>query len=509
MKQVFYINNDAFILFHWNSHRSCTPIVFPHSSAGKNELTEFLSSHPKTPTKVIVDIIEEDFRRESVRSMGASDRKIVTQRYLDRHFRDSSGYTAATYQGKSAEEKNHDNILYSGITNTEQLDEWLEPFTREDIPICGIWSVPLMLTQLKKQLSPPPNSVLVFQQDWQTLRQVLLVNGFVVTSRLTRSQHDEQSLEDFFLDETERMLHFYRRKRFIPYNQKIDVIYYYGFDTQVEQLVATNETYSIATENLASLLSTDYSQQVCGAALFAEKVLKLANASCHYRPEHVLKSYHIFRANQWVKRIGIGCFAASLLGTQLLVSQAYYRQTESKQASLEAKQVKKAYSERYKPIEGVIKNSKEISASVELAAKLRELGLNDPLGDFTRFSQVFQAPNYNDMQLISLKWSQQLSYKKKKLLIDEEMFPKLEVVGQIPVESRNTRHAVDIVNQLASTLGQSGFYATRVTKPPLDYRPERQLQFSTEPDKVIYLSEAGNLGTFKLDMMTKAVPDDK
>jgi hypothetical protein len=508
MKQVFYINNDGLTLFHWNGRRSCAPMTFPHSKDGATALAEFLNQQPKTPTKVVIDIIEEDFRRESIRNMGPADRKFVTTRYLERHFRDSGRYTVATHQGKNPEEKHHDLVLYSGITNTEQLDQWLSPFIENDIPISGIWSVPLMVSQLKKTIMSPSTSVLVFQQDDQTLRQVLLVDGLVVTSRLTRIQHHDTSLEDFFLDETERMLHFYRRKRFIPYNQKIDVIYYHGSAVETTRLEATNDTYVITHKPLSDFLKCKYDTDIGGIALFAEKAAQLAPNTSHYQPPHILKPYRVFQANQWFIRIGVGCFTVSLLGSQLLLSQAYYHQTEAEQAVKETRKTKTAYNKRFSPIEGIIENSNEIMASVELADKLRQLTISSPLDDFQTLSMVFQQPKFSDFNLATLTWSQELTFDKKRLVVEELPPPQLSIVGQLPIDRRNTREAVNRVNDFAAAIEQSPFHSTRIVKPPLNYRPEHALQFSSEPDKIIYVSEAGNLGTFQLDVATRAEDDD-
>src|SRR5204863_7319863 len=100
---------------------------------------------------IFTDLAEEDFRPDTIPHVGRGDREAVGSRRLGQMFRNTP-YRHALLQGREAEGRRDDRVLYAAITNGEVLRPWLGVLERRQLPIAGIHSAAVLGSRLIEAL---------------------------------------------------------------------------------------------------------------------------------------------------------------------------------------------------------------------------------------------------------------------------------------------------------------------------------------------------------------------
>ena len=206
------------------------------------------------PVKLIVDIIEEDFRVETVPHLYGRNRRVIQQRYLNKFYADQR-YTALKVQGQQQGQRREDITLLSAITNDELLTPWLRTLHAAQIPLQGLYSLPVvcehLLTALSKvssgtvrsdigfnadmdnglkqstvgsaSLQPVQGPALVISQNGpNTMRQSFYQQGQLKLSRLASVRLAEDEFDNIGR-ETERTIRFLENQLLFKQRQQLNV----------------------------------------------------------------------------------------------------------------------------------------------------------------------------------------------------------------------------------------------------------------------------------------------
>src|SRR4029077_8014347 len=112
---------------------------FAVSGAGAAEFERYMAGMGEVPTHLFTDLAEEDFRLDTIPHVGARDRDAIINRKLAQIYRNTP-YRHGLLQGREAEGRRDDRVLYTAITNPEVLRPWLEVIDRLEVPLDGIHS---------------------------------------------------------------------------------------------------------------------------------------------------------------------------------------------------------------------------------------------------------------------------------------------------------------------------------------------------------------------------------
>jgi hypothetical protein len=76
-KTLFFLSSDSFHVHVWQNGALSKATYFPHSTEGLEQFSAFLETH-HGPAFLLVDLIEEDFRQETVPHLtGANHHALV------------------------------------------------------------------------------------------------------------------------------------------------------------------------------------------------------------------------------------------------------------------------------------------------------------------------------------------------------------------------------------------------------------------------------------------------
>jgi hypothetical protein len=184
-RHILYLTNESLVSLAASGGRIAARKVFPVSDAGLAEFEEHARHMKGAPTHLITDLAEEDFRVDTIPHLGARDREAVLARKLSQIFRNTT-YRHAIAQGREAEGRRDDRVVYTAITNGELVRPWIEVLERLEVPIEGIHSSAVFSGRLLADLKLAfPHALLVTFTPGDALRQTYFRNREIKFSRLT------------------------------------------------------------------------------------------------------------------------------------------------------------------------------------------------------------------------------------------------------------------------------------------------------------------------------------
>jgi hypothetical protein len=98
VKRIFYYSGYRMTVLHWRGKSFSGVGSFEPDGEGFDKFRSYLQSSAKIATKLLIDVIEEDFRQDTIPHVYGKDRKAVISRLIDRYYRSSRQYTYAQGQ---------------------------------------------------------------------------------------------------------------------------------------------------------------------------------------------------------------------------------------------------------------------------------------------------------------------------------------------------------------------------------------------------------------------------
>jgi len=192
---------------------------FPNSTSGHEEFTSFLNA-VTCPTYLLVDLIEEDFRQETVPHLIGSKRTTLLQRKLEQYYRGSPFHQTTLLQRQKSGRRD-DDMLFSALTNPSLITPWLNIMLALKIRLAGIYSVPQISAPLVKN-HPSDYLLLISWEKFSGLRQTYFSKHRLQISRLT-PVYTERSFNDAVVKELTRTYQYLKSLSLLPSGQTLDV----------------------------------------------------------------------------------------------------------------------------------------------------------------------------------------------------------------------------------------------------------------------------------------------
>ncbi len=168
----------------WSGHHLESSVYFEPDEQGLDLFNAYLGSFRNEPVRLLVDLIEEEFRQVRIPLLRGSDRQAILKRNFTKYFR-TSEYRFAISQSVEKKNRKEEKLLLIGLTNQYLLEPWLKIIEQSRTPLSGIISLPLLSEDYIPKLDSDHRTVImVSQQVPSNLRQSVFVDGKLVLSRL-------------------------------------------------------------------------------------------------------------------------------------------------------------------------------------------------------------------------------------------------------------------------------------------------------------------------------------
>jgi len=211
-------------LFRFERGRISDPLLFATDEVGVGGFGEYLRLAPPDPLYILVDLVEEDFRLDTVPHVYGKDREAVLETKTARLFRDSR-YTQAIFQERETQGRRDDLYLFTSLMRPEVLDPWVSQLARLKVPVAGIFSLPMVSRSLLRRIPiTAENVLLVTLQSRGGLRQTFFDGGRLKVSRLAampRMEH--RRVVPYVIQEVERVRRYLNSLRLLGRGNPLEV----------------------------------------------------------------------------------------------------------------------------------------------------------------------------------------------------------------------------------------------------------------------------------------------
>lgn len=190
LRQILFLSSTCLTVYHHSGRRLERIGCFVGADAGLAHFDDYLQKFAALPALVLTDLVEEDFRIDTVAHTLGGDRKALLDRHVTRLYR-GTDYRYAHVLGRDPKNKRKDEVLFSGLLNSELADMWLEAMRHHKTPIVGVYSLPLVSLRLVNKIWDKRKDVLFVTHNLSSgLRQSFFIQGQMRFSRLTPIPED-------------------------------------------------------------------------------------------------------------------------------------------------------------------------------------------------------------------------------------------------------------------------------------------------------------------------------
>lgn len=406
-KHFLYLTNEKLTCLTWRNNAYTARETFDTGNPHALEFDRYIARHRHEPAFLVVDLTEEDFRHDKIPHLRGSDQDAVLARRLAQIYRNTT-FRDALIQGRESEGRRDDRVLYHAITNAELIKPWLEVLEKHEVPLEGIYSVPILSGRLLKALDVFfPHTLLVSLVSDNGLRQTYFQNKQIKFSRLTRiDEESEISFGQQIADETSRTWQYLDSLRYFTPDEALEVcILIHANDRKAVTDAIRNYPllkYRILdTEEVAAKIglkpapSTSHAEEIF-VHLFAKESIENQYAA----PEQT--------RNARMRKVGLGLYAltASFLAVGLAWAgyNLFQANTIDNQIEKLTGQAKKL-DDRYRAITGQVLNA-EIHSDTSRDTVAFYKGLMQPVPAPAAFLREISTVlnGFSDIRLSQIVW---------------------------------------------------------------------------------------------------------
>jgi hypothetical protein len=223
-RRSLFISADKVSVYHWDKGALGSSYLFDIDDAGRENFERYLKESDNTPMSILVDVIEEEFRQDTIPHVFGSDRTALIERKQARLFRDAD-YVYVQSQGREEEGRKDDRLLFIALTKQEIVKPWIELLDKHKVPLKGILSVPLLLQSFIKTVPDiSDHALIVTMQSISGLRQTFFHKKELKISRLSKlPRYGTESYAPRIESEVEKIQRYINSLRLIPTDTSLDV----------------------------------------------------------------------------------------------------------------------------------------------------------------------------------------------------------------------------------------------------------------------------------------------
>ena len=188
---VLTIGNEGGLLLELSGDR--VRQQWPIAQAGDPALAAALAETPRRPVVVVVDLLEQSYRKESIPKLNRIDRPKVLKRRLERAFPDAS-LKAGLELGEDPEQHQSRRYLLASVPPSPDWDRWAEFLRSIENPVVALTLLPVEATDLVGSLAkaqtaadrePSRWAILISPQPTGGVRQIVVDGAELALTRLT------------------------------------------------------------------------------------------------------------------------------------------------------------------------------------------------------------------------------------------------------------------------------------------------------------------------------------
>lgn len=495
-KQVLYLTNKQLTARFWQNGRLSDAQNFVQDEAGLQALANYLALDKHVPILLLIDLIEEDFQRESIPHVIGSMRNNLIERRLQQLYRDTP-FRHASFQGRQKTGRKDDQMLFNALTNATFLKPWLDAILATQVPLEGIYSASLLSAQLFAKLHLGKEPVLLTTHQSSGLRQNYFQDGYLRLSRLIQiTEKDPDKVAQLAIDEITKTKLFLANIRLLQRGQPLNVVVLDQPETlnSLQKLIPGSETsdYRFINSDEARYLfgqRSDPDNNVLDTLILTQ--LASNKPTSHYK---ITGQSHAFLL--WKTRITLYALSATAIAAGLIWSgsntiDAIDAGWQLRQLHLDTANNVQRYQAIINNMPKTLVNPQDMQSAVNLHELIQQHH-SSPKPLINIISQVMNRLPQLKLDELSWEVSDTLDTGATNVapvaepgvaipisagLIGIPVQPSEVVVlkGEVLPFSKNYRSAINSVNQLSTELMRYKGIQVDIIRMPIDTRPSMPL----------------------------------
>lgn len=182
--RLLYLSTHHLSAFAWQSGELTDERSFDASESGQAAFADYLAANSSSVFALLANVSEEGFHIETIPFLRGNDRQAIIARKLGQLFFNAKLQTALSL-GHQKSRRKDERIMLAALTRPEVFAPWLDALASAELPLAGVYSLPLLAPLLLRKLGIPAQPCLLLTIQDQSLRQSYLDNGELHFSRLT------------------------------------------------------------------------------------------------------------------------------------------------------------------------------------------------------------------------------------------------------------------------------------------------------------------------------------
>lgn len=436
---------------------------FTDSPDGHQDFDAFLKT-AKCRTYLLADLIEEDFRQETVPHLLGRNRRALLERKFDQFYR-GTPFCQATLLQRQKTGRRDDDMLFSALTNPSIIKPWLNILLAQQTPLAGIYSIPQISAPLVKD-HPSNHLLLISWEKPSGLRQTYFSKHRLQISRLTPISGG-QTFQQAVVTELARTYQYLKNLSLLPSGQTLDVRLL-GLSNDLIELQmhlprSADMRYDFANlEDIARQQKIDYRFTDSDASQ-----LFLHQLATRPPPSHYANAAHTHYFTLWQLRQGLNLASGVLLTGMLLWGAANLQQSGSDAAKVTSlkEQAQRALDETGK-ITRTFPNTYALAADMKTGVSMmRKLGQYRyiPSDILQPISTVLD--HYSQIEIDALSWQTSATEPVAPNTLADVPAQVITLNGHLPGFAADYRAALSYLDQFQQELSAQGYQVTALAKP--------------------------------------------
>lgn len=393
---VLFLSANLFQAWAWKDGALAHQQDFTDSAQERRRFASFLQAW-RAPAFLLTDLIEEDFRHETLLHLRGRERTAQVQRKFEQFYRNTP-FRQTTLHQRQREGRRDDEMLFSALTNPGLIQPWLDVILEQHIPLTGIYSVPGISRPLIDHLQAEHILLLSWEKN-AGLRQSYFNAKRLYLSRLT-PVNDGQSFCELVGTEVARTQQYLKSLSLMPLGQMLQVhILCHERDRQELQSTlhdADDVSYAfLDIQEAGGRLGAGEKYPDSDATHLLLHLLATHPPTTHYASAEHTHFFRLWQANRrllWLSGLGAVCM---LLWSSLSLWEGHKLASSTEQLEIQQRQVAQKTRMLLQSFPSQLASAADMKSAV---TSFRELdncspppeliwsGLSKALGDFPRIS---------------------------------------------------------------------------------------------------------------------------
>lgn len=376
-KLLIGISAPVVTIARWRGSKIAECLTFANDEGGLADFKEHLARITNIPAHIMVDAVEEDYRFETLPHAFGGDRADMVGRKLKQHYRNSP-YMAATLLGRDTGKRRDDRYLFSALTNSDLITEWVQAVAARGMPIAGIYLLPMVSAELVSRLDVKATNLLLVAQHATGLRLTFFRDRQFRLSRLTRGESGRpENRARYFTEEISNTRLYLHALRTMTLDEHLTVLLIdRGDELQEEAAVVARDNPSleclrVSRSELATRLGIDNALLDASPYSIYLHLLGLKAPQSNLAPASTMVSYKRYQAR---RAIYMGCGAlvvAALVWTGTNLYQTVMLQGNTEDAARQTGLLSAEYLEITRQFPQAPTSAENLKRTVEIAQQLR------------------------------------------------------------------------------------------------------------------------------------------